>query len=216
MIIYIPIKKESQRVPGKNFRQFRGEPLYKHTLLKLKDFTVCVDTDSTEIIETILSDKELSHVIPFRREPNLIGHNVSVVDLLKSFINRYSFKNDDIICQLHVTTPLLDVQTIKNAEKIINETGYDSIVSCNKIQSRLWKEEKYGYCPMNHNPIKLEQTQDLPIILEENSSFYIFHSNVISNYNSRVGINPYFYPIKFPENLDIDTEDDWNILLNFI
>jgi len=214
MLIFIPIKQESQRVPGKNFREFRGEQLYQHTLLKLKDFLVFVDTDSDELIETIRSDDNLNHVIPFKRKEELIGHNISVIDLLKSFVTQFSFDHDELICQLHVTTPLLKIETIKNAENIINNTKYDSIVSCNKLQSRLWRQEKYGYSPINHNPIKLEQTQDLPEIYEENSAFYMFENNVIKKYNNRIGINPYFYPINFPENLDIDTEDDWKILIN--
>ena len=50
MIIYIPIKQNSQRVPQKNFREFNGKPLWEHTIDKLKDFEVVVDTDSEEII----------------------------------------------------------------------------------------------------------------------------------------------------------------------
>jgi CMP-N-acetylneuraminic acid synthetase len=27
----------------------------------------------------------------------------------------------------------------------------------------------------------------------------------------RVGFNPFFYVVDFPEHLDIDTEEDWNL-----
>ena len=50
--IFIPIKKDSQRVPGKNFRIFNGEPLYKHTLLKYSKDEVWVDTASDRDWET--------------------------------------------------------------------------------------------------------------------------------------------------------------------
>ena len=30
--------------------------------------------------------------------------------------------------------------------------------------------------------------------------------------NTRIGFSPYFYPIGFPYNKDIDTEDDWDIV----
>ena len=53
MIIYIPIKEKSQRVPGKNLRLLNKTPLYMHCLYKLKDFKVYVDTDSTMIINSI-------------------------------------------------------------------------------------------------------------------------------------------------------------------
>ena len=54
MIIYIPIKENSQRVPQKNFREFNGKPLWEHTIDKLKDFEVVVDTDSQEIFDKCL------------------------------------------------------------------------------------------------------------------------------------------------------------------
>ena len=40
MIVYIPIKQNSQRVPEKNFREFKGKPLWEHTVDKLKDHDV--------------------------------------------------------------------------------------------------------------------------------------------------------------------------------
>ena len=89
-------------------------------------------------------------------------------------------------------------------------TKYDSVVSCNVINSRLWRKEKYGYCPVNHNPLKMEQTQDLPKYYEENSAFYIFEPNVIKTFGTRIGQNAFFYEINEPYNIDIDTEEDWD------
>jgi CMP-N-acetylneuraminic acid synthetase len=34
------------------------------------------------------------------------------------------------------------------------------------------------------------------------------------NLGSRVGKNPYFYPISKIESIDIDTEDDWEFASN--
>lgn len=209
MIIFIPIKEVSQRVPNKNFRLINGIPLYKHFLYKLNDYQVYVDTDSQKIIENIKKDLNLKHVKVYRRKKELEGHAVSVCDLIKNFINMYNVENKNI-CQLHVTSPFLDMSTIKKASKKMLK--YDSVVSCNVYQNRLWRKETYGYAPINHNPLKLEQTQDLPEYYEENSLFYIFNSNYFIKTNSRIGINPYFYACNHPENIDIDTEDDWKLV----
>ena len=56
---------------------------------------------------------------------------------------------------------------------------------------------------------KLEQTQDLPKYYEENSAFYIFQPNILLKTGNRIGQNPFFYELREPENLDIDTEEDW-------
>ena len=207
--IYIPIKHNSQRVYRKNFRRFGKESLFKHTLLKYTNHKVYVDTDSPEIMELIRLDKRLRHVTVFSRNEDLKGHKVSVCDLIKDFINRYNITEP--IAQIHVTSPFLESKTVQNAFKLLSE--YDSVVSCNSYNSRFWRKEDYGYCPVNHNPVKMEQTQDLPTLYEENSAFYIFYPKVIMTTGSRIGRNPYFYSLGSPENLDIDTEEDWEIAL---
>lgn len=208
MIVFIPIKEESQRVPGKNFRKFGSDPLYRRCLLKLNKFDVHVDTDSAYLAEQIQSDALLSHVKVFTRPNHLLGHEVSVCDIMKNSLGCYAGMGK-IACQVHVTSPFLDPKTLFDAEKYI-QVGHDSVVSCSERQVRLWREEGYGYCPVNHNPIRLEQTQDLPIYLEENSLFYIFKLDNFLRTGLRVGSNPFFYRTGRIESMDIDTEEDWN------
>ena len=205
MDLFIPIKHNSQRVPRKNFRRFGREPLFKRTLLKFKQHNIFVDTDSQEIVDLITSDKRLKHVTVFPRAEKLRGDSVSVCELIKDFILRNDF--DKPLIQIHVTSPFLTEKTLKDAESFMGD--YDSVVSCNAHNSRFWRKESYGFCPINHNPVKMEQTQDLPTIYEENSAFYIFKPEVILKYGSRVGQNPYFYSVSSTESIDIDTEDDW-------
>ena len=209
MIIFIPIKENSQRVPGKNFRELLGEALYVRCLLKLEKFKVFVDTDSENIIKDIKNDSRLSHVTAYMRDPDLIGHEISVCKLIERFIDNHCIAGEDI-CQVHVTSPFLSTETLEKAIILMKE--YDSVVSCNSYQNRLWRKENYGYCPVNHNPMNLEQTQDLPVFYEENSLFYIFNSEHFLKTLSRIGLNPFFYVCSFPENLDIDTEDDWSLI----
>ena len=209
MSIFIPIKEQSQRVPNKNFRILGEMPLYERCLLKLKDHKVFVDTDSDILIDNIKSNPLLAHVTAYSRREDLRGHDVSVCDLIENFIVNFKLTNE-VICQLHVTSPFLTELTINKAISLMKE-GYDSVVACNLYQNRLWRREQYGYCPINHNPCKLEQTQDLPVYYEENSLFYIFNSDDFLKTKLRIGTNPHFYPCSFPENLDIDNEDDWNL-----
>lgn len=211
MNIFIPIKHISQRVPNKNFRIFNGEPLYKHTLLKFLDCNVFVDTDSEEIKNNINSDPRLKNVKVIERKYHLLGHETSVCLLIKDFIE--SFKIHEPIVQLHVTSPFLKRQTINNAYSLIS--SFDSILSCNVHQTRFWRKEQYGFCPINHNPADMQQTQNLPKYYEENSTFYIFDPHVFLSINARVGKNAYFYELSEPENLDIDTEKDWRKCLEY-
>jgi len=205
MIVYIPIKHNSQRVPRKNFRLFGKEPLYKHTLLKYTDEEVFVDTDSEEIYLGIKSDERLTNVTVFYRDEGLVGDKTSVCNLLENFILRFNIKKP--VVQIHVTSPFLAKETIKEAYNFLGD--HDSVVSCNTHQTRFWRKEEYGMCPVNHNPLKLEQTQDLPVLYEENSCFYIFKPEVLLKTGNRIGVNPCFFPVLEPQNMDIDTEEDW-------
>ena len=93
-----------------------------------------------------------------------------------------------------------------------NYTKIDSIVACNVLQTRLWKKEDYGFIPVNHNPVVLQQTQDLVEYYEENSLFYAFRADMFKKTNMRIGRSPNFYKTEFPENVDIDTEEDWSLV----
>jgi len=206
MIIYIPIKENSQRVPRKNFREFQGKPLWEHAIDKLKDFQVVVDTDSQEIIDAC---KSKNWVTTYLRPEELQGDKVSLVDLLKNY-----FKDSDPklwILQLHVTSPFLQVEMIKELRDNLTKEKIDSAFSVDVIQNRFWRDEKYGLVPVNHNPMKLEQTQDLPPYYMENSSFYLFKRSVL-DYGNRIGKHPKPIELKFPQNIDIDTEQDWEIV----
>tara|TARA_R110000824_G_scaffold57820_2_gene157069 strand:+ start:11779 stop:12426 length:648 start_codon:yes stop_codon:yes gene_type:complete len=209
MKIFIPLKQNSQRVKRKNFRKFGEESLFKHTLLKYSQYDVYVDTDSDKICKLIASDDRLKNITVLMRKPTLRGDEVSVCDLIKSFIVDHAVECP--VVQLHVTSPFLKKDTVIDALKYLD--SYDSVVSCNMYQSRFWRKEGYGVCPVNHNPVKMEPTQVLPPLYEENSAFYIFKPNVILNMNSRIGSNPYFYPLESPQNIDIDTKSDWEYAL---
>ena len=205
MIIFIPIKEHSERVPRKNFRLLNDFPLYLHQINKFREyFTVYVDTDSDEIFSNL---SELDNVVVYKREPNLIGDDTSVNLLIENLITKYNI--NDYICQIHVTSPFLETDTII---KINYNNDYDSYVSADVIQSRIWKEEKIGLLPVNHNPMKLEKTQDLEKYYVENSAFYIFEPKTFLKYNNRIGIKPQFIELPFPENVDIDNEKDWDLV----
>jgi CMP-N-acetylneuraminic acid synthetase len=183
--------------------------LWEHTIDKLKGFKVYVDTDSIEIIDNCISKP---WVKAFSRNESLRGDKVSVVDLLKDFVKRFSIQ--DTICQIHVTSPLLDINHITFSNDKIKE-GFDSVFSVDSVQKRFWRKEGYGLCPVNHNPVKLEQTQDLPEWYCENSYLYTFKPEVLNMHN-RIGKNPYTFKVGFPYNLDIDTEEDWNLINKII
>jgi CMP-N-acetylneuraminic acid synthetase len=207
--IFVPIKENSQRVFRKNFRKLNGVPLYIRLFEKLKDFEVYVDTDSDKIIDELTA--RYNNVTAYKRKKSLEGDEISVCDLINNFITKFKLKKE-WVCQVHVTSPFLKMETLNAVEILTKSPNFDSVVSCNILQTRLWKKENYGFIPVNHNPVVLQQTQDLAKYYEENSLFYAFRADLFKKTNMRIGSTPYFYETDFPENLDIDTEEDWSLV----
>lgn len=203
--IFIPIKSESQRVPNKNFRDFEGVPLWEHTIKKFENFKVYVDTDSENLIERL---RKYSNVTAYLREKSLRGHNVSVCDLIKFWVEKENPKG--FLFQVHVTSPFLKIETILNSIDLLKK-GHDSVASCTVHKSRFW----FLGNPVNHDPNFLIQTQDLVPLLEENSLFYGF-TKELAKEGKRIGVNPSFFPTDKLESMDIDTESDWEDCLRMM
>jgi len=213
--VFVPVKHESQRVPGKNFRLILGEPLWHRCIRRFsEDFSIFIDTDSSDIIQAVGEDKNLQSwkIYVRERQGHLCGNDMSVNRLIDHFIHsELMVLQDHIVVQIHVTSPFLSPDTVRRAVEHIKSGKYDSVVGCNIIQSRLWREEGLlGLVPVNHNPDQLHPTQHLPRFFEENSSLYAFRVSAFDVRRNRIGLNPLFMPVSFPENVDIDTEEDWN------
>jgi CMP-N-acetylneuraminic acid synthetase len=65
--------------------------------------------------------------------------------------------------------------------------------------------------PVNHDPLVLGRTQDLPPLFEENSNLYVAARDVILASRRRIGANPVLFPIGPEEAWDIDEELDFFI-----
>ena len=83
VIAIIPIKQKSERVPGKNFIELMGKPLYFHILLKLQACDmikkVIINTDCIDIKNML--PESLSKVEVQDRPEHLLGHHISGSDI---------------------------------------------------------------------------------------------------------------------------------------
>jgi CMP-N-acetylneuraminic acid synthetase len=205
----IPLKHNSQRVPGKNFRLFCGKPLFFWIIKTLYNCdiirSITIITDSIIVNDSILTYYPKINII--QRPVELCGDDISVNLLIDDCLQKI---DGDFFLQTHVTNPCLKPSTIINAIhmyfNLFNQ--YDSCFSVNKFYSRFYDE---NFIPINHDITKLVQTQDLPPVYEDNSCFYIFSRNTFSKYSRRIGIKPLLFPVPRLESLDIDTEDDFNL-----
>ncbi len=209
VVAIVPMRHESKRVPGKNYRPFAGEPLYRHivrTLLRCGRIAqIVIDTDS----DTILTDARLHfpQVALVRRPEHLRADTIPMNDVLLNTVRRF---DADFYLQTHSTNPLLEADTIAvGLARLLDQFPcYDSLFSVTRMQSRLWDQLTR---PINHNPAILLRTQDLPPIYEENSCLYVFRRQELESRHNRIGQRPLMFEIERLQACDIDEEADFQL-----
>jgi len=209
IIALVPMRHDSVRVPGKNYREMAGKPLFHHiieSLLACPEISqVVVDTDSPVIMEGL--EKHFTQVVRLLRPEHLRADTVPTNEIL---VHDTAQVKADLYLQTHSTNPLLRPGTISNAIQALLKTypAYDSLFGVTRVQTRLW--DQLGR-PINHNPAILLRTQDLPPVYEENSCIYLFTRDTLVQKRNRIGDRPMLFEIDASEAWDIDEEIDFSI-----
>ena len=213
--IIIPIKHNSERVPGKNFRNFNGKPLFHiilNTLIKSKYINdIYVDTNSDIVINSIKSDFKDTNISIYRRPVELQSGDTPTNVLIENIITKLNL-NYDLFLQTHVTNPLLKIETIDECIETFllkEKEGYDSLFTAKKLQTRLYQLKNNDTHALNHNINELIPTQNLEPLYEENSCLYIFKKEILFEKHHRIGYKPYIYNMDHIESCDIDIESDF-------
>lgn len=214
VVALLPMKANSERVKGKNFRDFCGKPLFAwilDTLLEVEEIDqVIINTDARNILEEnglIDSDRVLIR----DRKPEICGDLVSMNLVLADDVENV---DADIYLMTHTTNPLMSSNTVRKALKSYREAKeeerVDSLFTVDKIQTRFYRSD---CSPVNHDPDNLVRTQDLEPWFEENSNLYIFSRDSFNHTQARIGKRPKMYESAPFESIDIDTPEDWDLAI---
>jgi CMP-N-acetylneuraminic acid synthetase len=203
------MRHSSERVPGKNYRDFNGKPLYHWVVEALLESgrvdEVLIDTDSDLIIDDA---KQFEGVTTIRRPEALLGGEVPMNSIL---LHDVSQVKADLYLQTHSTNPLLRPESIATGIDAFfdaPEGQYDSLFSVTALQTRLYWGNGEA---INHDPAVLLRTQDLPPVYEENSCLYLFDKETLETHGTRIGKKPLMFEIAAEEATDIDVELDFRV-----
>lgn len=210
VIALLPMKANSERVKGKNFRELAGKPLFKWILDELLAVPaidkVVINTDARHILEEN-GLVETDRVIIRDRKEALCGDLVSMNLILADDIEAVPA---DTYIMTHTTNPLISAKTISQGlEKFHDASSNDSLFTVNKVQTRFYKEDCSA---VNHDPDNLIRTQDLEPWFEENSCLFYFTKDSFLKTNARIGETPLMMVTPPLESLDIDEPHDWEMV----
>lgn len=214
VVALLPMKAHSERVSGKNFREFEGKPLFRwilDTLLAIDDIgLVVINTDARRILANNgLTDSD--RVMIRDRKPEICGDLVSMNRVIADDIANVQA---DVYLMTHTTNPLMSTDTIRRALDAFEEARAsrkaDSLFTVDRIQTRFYRADGTA---VNHDPDNLVRTQDLEPWFEENSNLYLFTRDSFGATNARIGRKPLMFESPRFESIDIDDQDDWDLAL---
>lgn len=200
-VALVPIKLNSQRLPHKNILPIAGHPLCWHLCNSL------IKARGIDEVYVYCSDEEVTKYLPEgtlfkKREKWLDGDSVKGFDIYREFIKEV---DGDIYVLAHTTSPFIKVESIENALEHILSGENDSAFSAERIQTFAWYKGK----PINYDLNDVPRTQDMEAIWVETSAFFMFKKEIFTEYNRRIGFNPYIQEVRGIEAVDIDEPKDY-------
>jgi len=211
--VVIPARGGSKRLPGKNIRDFCGEPLIAFSIRKaLENFSsnVFVTTDDDSIAEVSL--KYGASVI--RRPDALSSDSANTASVIIHAVGEIKKKGmtSDAVITLQPTNPLRAGNLIKDAIEAfeLNYTWIDSLVTVSKNFHKLGKIEDTKFQPITY--AAGQRSQDLESLYYENGLLYITKIKPLIKLKSIMGRNTYpFITEGLYSRVDIDTLEDFEI-----
>lgn len=203
-VAIVPMKLNNRRLPQKNTRPFtNGKPLCYYILSTL------LSVEAIDEVYVYCSNPDIQKFIPERvkylkRPTSLDQDTTKINEVLKCFADDVSA---DIYVMTHTTAPFISRDSIEKGLREVGSGTFDSAFAVKKLQDFLWKEGN----PFNYELDNIPRTQDLPILFEETSGFYIYKSDVITKLNRRIGNKPFIVEVGEIEGVDIDEAEDFMI-----
>lgn len=146
IILHIPARDGSKRVPGKNMRLMNNKPMIAYaveaSIRSNISSNLYVNTDSSEII-TFIKESYPQFKI-YKRDKNLANDKASSEDFNLDIIEKLS---PDTLIMINPVCPLIESSDIKNALDCYAASECDTLITSNSTQMQTFCEGE----PININ-----------------------------------------------------------------
>ena len=200
LVAVVTVRKGSERVKNKNFKPFAKKNLLIHkieTLKKIKELDeIIINTDSDKAIKIA---KNLN-VNFFKREEYYASSNCTNSEFWSDIAKN---TNSKYIMFTHCTNPMVKESTYREFIRAFkkNKNKFDSFNTVSQVREFLFKKNK----PINFNPKKTPNSQNLPDIIKLNFAINILLTDQMYKTKSLIGNKPYFFKLNQIEGYDINT-----------
>ena len=215
MIVVIPARGGSKRIPNKNIKNFNGVPIIARVIKNLEALSeisqVIVSTDDPEIASI---SKNAGAEVPFIRPYNLSDDHTNTISVVKHAIEQLKFKANEIIGCVYPTSVFLNQSllslTMESVELNPNSFSFFAKEFRHPIQ-RAFRLDRNSRVNVDHIKDNDSRTQDYETFYHDAGQIYgaycdTWQKGVKIIENDSIAITD-------PDivSIDIDSLDDWRI-----
>ena len=217
ILVVIPARKGSKRIPRKNIRLLNNKPLISYSIgiAKASQYVddVVVTTDDSEI--ALISEKFGASVI--RRSEELSTDEVLLDPVVYDAMiqkEKLAFDEYDLVITLRPTSPLIKTDTLDRAIEKFEDFSVDSVISVEDDRHLSWgyDEENQRYFPTY---IQRANAEYLPKSYKETGALLATRRSFVHE-DSRLGTNIDIIELSREESVDITDYDDWWVAENYL
>jgi len=217
VLVVIPARGGSKRLPRKNCLLLRGKPLIAYSIEAGRQSQyvdeVLVSTDDNEI--AVIAEAYGANV-PFLRPPALATDEATTVDVICHAIRHYQDEMQkvfDYVMVLQPTSPLRTAEHVDAALELLIAKQADAVISvCEAEHSPLWANVLPDGGSMQsflREEIKGKRSQDLPVHYRLNGAIYICDvKRFLQKRDLFLADNIFAYQMEQARSVDIDTTLD--------
>lgn len=210
-ICFIPARKGSKGIPGKNMKILGGKPLIcwiVDTVLQsgIAD-AIWIATDWEEM-EELLLQRYANQVNVFQRSAWSARDESPTMDVVTEFFNQNILTGNDYFILLQPTSPFISITDLQLLKRDMEQNIYDSFISCYRLKRFSWSKEGL---PLDYTLQLKPRRQEHEGLLIESGGFYASTMKKIKQ--SGILLPGQVKVIETGEGsiIDIDEERDWKI-----
>jgi len=205
----------SKRIPRKNIRPFRGQPILRWSIEAARAAGVfdeiMVSTDDEEIAEVA---RAAGAGVPFWRSAATAGDFATTTEVLIEVLDAYAARGvvPTFACCVYPTAPFVRASELAEGLAALQAGGFDSYFPVARFGYPIWRSLRRGEdtrIALNFPEHLDARSQDLPAAFHDAGQWYWFRPDALRRDRTLMGPNAGTVVLPEERVQDIDTEEDW-------
>jgi pseudaminic acid cytidylyltransferase len=215
MIIVIPARSGSKRIPGKNIKIFNGKPILSLTIERLKKFDfvdkIYVSTDDSRIMQ--IAEESGAKTLPLRPEELSTDH-ANTLSVIKYEISNLGeeVSGKSIVTCVYPTSVFVRGDDLLLSKELALKNPKSFVISASRFTHPIQRAFQIDSNKKISIPLKSNftiRTQDLEKNFHDAAQFYTSNASNWINEESIINSNTMGLEIPVYGQIDIDEIEDW-------